>query len=123
MEWIQDRMNRGRNDNAADRKDEDASSAEQELDRARLVVERGWRLFRQGHSVYISRLESQVICRTVEGNLTEAGCSYGASGGTEAQTRLCSPEEAPWCDGPSACICHPGQTQREAGIPSAHGEP
>ena len=67
--------------------------------RLRFAMERGEQPFREGHSVYINRVEGAVRLRTADGNLTNAGRDYIARGGSEHSTRLFPADVVPWNQG------------------------
>ena len=59
--------------------------------RVQLAMARGEVPFREGHSVYLNRIEGQVRLRTADGNLTSAGREYIERGGDERLTHLIPP--------------------------------
>ena len=80
--------------------------------RLRLAMERGERPFREGHSIYLNRIEGQVRLRTADGNLTNAGREYIRLGGDENATHLIPPTSVPW---------HQGRNAMAYAIPDRHG--
>ena len=62
-------------------------------------MERGERPVHEGHSVYIKRIESQVLLRTARCNLTDAGRLYVQNGGDERLEHLFLPQTVPWHQG------------------------
>ena len=59
--------------------------------RLQLAMARGEVPFREGHSVYLNRIEGQVRLRTADGTLTSAGREYIERGGDERLTHLIPP--------------------------------
>jgi hypothetical protein len=69
------------------------------LRRLRLAMARNEEPYREGHSVYINRVEGPVRLRDAAGNLTNAGREYIARGGSENSTRLFPVDVVPWRQG------------------------
>ena len=67
--------------------------------RLKLAMDRGELPFREGQSMYINKVEMQVLIRTAAGNLTNAGRLYIARGGSENSTKLFAPDTVPWNQG------------------------
>ena len=67
--------------------------------RLRQAMDRGELPFREGHSVYLNRVEGRVLLRASDGNLTNAGREYIERGGDERATHLIAPDAATWRQG------------------------
>jgi len=80
--------------------------------RVQLALDRGEHPFRQGHSVYLNRIEGQVRLRNSDGHLTNAGREYINRGGDERLTHLVPPDAQTWRRG-SEVLAY--------GIPDRHG--
>ena len=81
--------------------------------RLRLAMARNEEPYREGHSVYINRIEGRVRLRDANGNLTDAGREYIARGGSENSTRLFPVDSVPWWHGKRRLFAE--------AIPDVHG--